>query len=256
MNLEGKMSTFTLKMVALIMMLIDHIGLYFPGTPVWFGWIGRGAYPLFLFCMVWGYHYTGNRKRYLLRLYLMSLFMTFFGYFIDHWFTADIRYGYHNIFLSLFLVGVLISTIELFEKDRKKGGILLGVIFFVQIMYYLLQSIFPYLRSFSGDTVTGVIPNLALNEYGFEFIALGVAMYFLREKKDFLTVAYLLFCISQFSAEMLFSGTAEQWCMVIALPFMLCYNHKKGPGMKYFFYIFYPAHTFLLFYLANYVFVR
>ena len=42
--------------------------------------------------------------------------------------------------------------------------------------------------------------------------------------------------------------------MAAALPLMLRYNDQKGPGLKYFFYFFYPAHTFLLFWLANFVF--
>ncbi|WP_050797867.1 TraX family protein, partial [Hungatella hathewayi] len=211
---------------------------------------------LFLFSMVWGYHYTRNRKKYLLRLYLMSIFMTGFMYFIKIRFNAVVDYGYHNIFLSMFLVGVLISTIELFIKDRKKGGILIGVIVLVQILYYMLPRFFPFLRSLSGDTLTGVIPNLAMNEYGLEFVALGVLMYFLKEQKDVFTAVYLIFCICQFSEEMLAAGTATQWLMVLALPFMLSYNNQKGPGLKYFFYVFYPAHTFLLFYTANYIFSK
>ena len=250
------MSTFALKITALILMFLDHTGLYFEGAPVWFRWLGRASYPLFLFSMVWGYHYTRNRKKYLLRLYLMSIFMTGFMYFIKIRFNAVVDYGYHNIFLSMFLVGVLISTIELFIKDRKKGGILIGVIVLVQILYYMLPRFFPFLRNLSGDTLTGVIPNLAMNEYGLEFVALGVLMYFLKEQKDVFTAVYLIFCICQFSEEMLAAGTATQWLMVLALPFMLSYNNQKGPGLKYFFYVFYPAHTFLLFYAANYIFSK
>ena len=65
---------------------------------------------------------------------------------------------------------------------------------------------------------------------------------------------YIIFCINQFSMEMLDGIYGLQCLMVLALPIMLKYNNQKGPGMKYFFYIFYPAHTFLLFYLANFVF--
>ena len=133
---------------------------------------------------------------------------------------------------------------------------MIGIIFLVQVLFYMMPGLFPFLHSLSGDTLTGVIPNLALNEYGLEFIVLGVLMYFLKEKKDLLTVVYMLLCIAQVSEEMLAAGTAKHWMMVLALPFMLIYNNQKGPGLKYFFYVFYPAHTFLLFYLANYVFVK
>ncbi len=251
------MSTFALKMLAVIFMFIDHIGLYFPGAPIWFRWIGRISYPLFLFCMVWGYHYTRNRKVYLIRMYLMSLFMTGFALAVDHFFPTDgFGYGFHNIFASMFLVGVIISIIELFLKDKKKVLLSLGGLFALQILYYMAPNFVPALRYVSGDVRTGIIPNLYLNEYGMEFIVLGVLMYFLREKKDWLAVVYLLFCIGQFSFEMMVEPPSIQWMMALALPFMLSYNNKKGPGLKYFFYVFYPAHTFLLFYLANFVFAQ
>ena len=258
------MSTFMLKILAVLFMFLDHIYLYFfapsVGASLILTCIGRMAYPLFLFCMVWGYHYTRSRKTYLLRLYLLSIFMTVFSYAIDYYLPTDgFGYGNHNIFLSMFLVGVVISTIEAFQKDRKKGGIMLGAIFAVQILYSyterILHIIFPFMPGFSGDTITGVIPNLYLNEYGFEFVALGVLMYFLKEKKDLFCVMYVLFCIAQFSNEIVWGelGVPTQWLMIAALPLMMRYNNEKGYGMKYFFYIFYPAHTFLLFYIANFI---
>ena len=244
------MNTFKIKIIALILMVIDHIGYYFEGTPIWFRWLGRASFPLFLFCMVWGYQYTKNRRIYLLRLYLMSVFMTIFGYAVDYFMPTEYGYGNHNIFLTMFIVGVLISTIEIFLRNHKKGWILLGCIFAVQFLFYIL----PFSRNLSGDVLTGIIPNIYLNEYGFEFVALGVLMYFLKEKKDCFIVMYIIFCINQFSMEMLDGIYGLQCLMVLALPIMLKYNNQKGPGMKYFFYIFYPAHTFLLFYLANFVF--
>lgn len=230
------------------------------GTPLLLTCMGRILYLLFLFCMVWGYHYTRNRKKYLLRLYIGSLFMTVFSYAIDYYLPTDgFGYGNHNIFLNMFWVGVLISTVEIFQKNRKKGGIMLGAIFAVQILYCyadrLLHIVFPAMPGLSGDTLTGIIPNIFLNEYSFDFIALGVLMYFLKEKKNLFCVMYIIFCIARFSNEVVWGelGIPVQWLMIMALPLMMSYNNEKGYGMKYFFYIFYPAHTFLLFYLANFV---
>ena len=132
------MTTFSLKLTAVVLMTLDHIGLYIPAAPVWLRWLGRGAYPLFLFCMVQGYAHTRSRKRYLLRLYLMSLFMTALGLFLNTRFLPEWGYGNHNIFLPLFLTGVLISAVEAYQRDRRRGGLLLGAIALVQVFYGLL----------------------------------------------------------------------------------------------------------------------
>lgn len=247
------MSTFVLKGIALLLMVVDHLGGYFEGMPIWFRLLGRSSFPLFLFCMVWGYHYTRNRGKYLLRLYLMSVFMGVFMLSVNRLFPTEMGYGNHNIFMSMLWVGILISTIEACAQSPKKGALLLGGIFATQVLYYLLPMFLPVMRNLNGDITASFIPNLGLCEYGLEGVVLGVLMYFLKEKKNLFSTMYLLFCITQFSSEMLSNFTFTQCFMVLALPLMLRYNHQKGPGMKWFFYIFYPAHSFLLFYLANFV---
>lgn len=48
------MNIFTIKIIALILMLMDHIGEFFPDSPIWFRWLGRLAAPLFSMHWRWG----------------------------------------------------------------------------------------------------------------------------------------------------------------------------------------------------------
>lgn len=66
------MSLFALKLVAVLAMTIDHIGLVFGQQ----GWnllpfsssvlrtVGRISFPLFAYCLARGWHTTGNRQKY------------------------------------------------------------------------------------------------------------------------------------------------------------------------------------------------
>jgi len=62
-----------LQIVAMLTMLIDHIGyVYFPEETL-FRIVGRIAYPLYVFGIVLGYRYTSNIKRYIARLFVLAL---------------------------------------------------------------------------------------------------------------------------------------------------------------------------------------
>ncbi|HHT20966.1 MAG TPA: hypothetical protein GXZ74_05980 [Tissierellia bacterium] len=62
-----------LKIVAMVTMLIDHIGLlFFPEEPT-FRLIGRVAFPLYAYFIAQGFRYTRSRPRYFLRLLLFGL---------------------------------------------------------------------------------------------------------------------------------------------------------------------------------------
>lgn len=67
-----------LKLLALSLMLLDHIHYFFGFTgaiPLLFTWLGRLSAPLFLFCLVEGWAHTHSKKRYFLRIWLLGAAM-------------------------------------------------------------------------------------------------------------------------------------------------------------------------------------
>ena len=73
------MSSFALKITALILMLLDHIYQFLNFTsviPIWFTWLESSFRADFYFCMAQGLTYTHSRKAYLLRMYLFSIAMS------------------------------------------------------------------------------------------------------------------------------------------------------------------------------------
>ncbi len=75
------MTAFTLKLIALITMAIDHIGYVFgrgawkiiPFNSAYLRYIGRISFPLFAFSIVNGWKYTKNRSKYFTNLCLFAI---------------------------------------------------------------------------------------------------------------------------------------------------------------------------------------
>ena len=62
-----------MQLIAMLTMLIDHIGyIFFPDDPVW-RMIGRIAFPIYAYALVQGYKYTSSRWKYLGRLFVIAL---------------------------------------------------------------------------------------------------------------------------------------------------------------------------------------
>ncbi|MFD0959823.1 TraX family protein [Paenibacillus chungangensis] len=62
-----------MQFLAMLTMLIDHIGaVWYPSDPLW-RIIGRLAMPLYIYAMVIGYKRTRNMNRYFLRVGLLAL---------------------------------------------------------------------------------------------------------------------------------------------------------------------------------------
>lgn len=61
-RLKTNLNTDLLKLVAIVSMLIDHIGgAFFPEAGI-FRWIGRLAFPIFCYCLTVGLLYTRDEK--------------------------------------------------------------------------------------------------------------------------------------------------------------------------------------------------
>ena len=82
-----------LKIVALLTMLIDHVGyLYFPEEMI-FRTIGRIAFPIFAYQVAIGFQKTSNRSRYALRLFVFAL-ISQVPYF---WFNPTLTFDWEGL---------------------------------------------------------------------------------------------------------------------------------------------------------------
>lgn len=275
--LEKKRSWFTsfdLKILALILMTLDHIGYFLgsPGllnTPFYFRLLGRISAPLFIFCMAQGFFYTRSKMAYLLRLYAASVLMYFANGLVEqvlpHPEGAAIING---IFGTMFLIGVYCwGFLQLAAgiREKKAGKILLSLcVLLLPLLADALKLAMiakPSLLGESGMLVLrlacGLLPSPLLAEGSFFWVLLGVGAYFLRDKKFVFSIFYIaisgFFFLTALPEGMNFENLFfinYQWFMIFTLPLLLCYNGQRGRGMKYLFYFYYPGHIYVLAALA------
>lgn len=278
------MTSTKLKIIALIFMLIDHIGAFIPGMPIYLHWIGRLSAPIFIFCTVWGLEFTKSKTRYLVRLYLASLVMAIIQYFLQ----ID-----NNFFRTLFSIGILIFLIDSYKENKNLKYI--GIYLLWQSVSITICILSFKITWLSTDFCAVILPTFLGSvfylEGGLVFVTLGVLFYLTKRNKKAFISCYTLFCalyllitvspilpvligklryynlgfisdvvtytfdviirISPMSTGGSFLFQNYQWMLIGALPFMLAYNKKPGKKLKYLFYIFYPLHIIILFYIEK-----
>ena len=70
--MKQKLDGFSLKIIAIAAMTVDHIAAVFFPTELWMRLIGRLTMPIMAFFVAEGYKYTRSVKRYLLRLLIFA----------------------------------------------------------------------------------------------------------------------------------------------------------------------------------------
>ncbi len=203
------LNSFQLKCIAVITMIIDHTGaVLFPGDLI-FRYIGRISFPIFCFLLVEGFSHTRDVRKYMFRLGLFAL-ISEIPYDLAFRNTV-FEYEHQNVFFTLFLGVVMMYTLE---KSREWP---------VKAVEVLLAMWFA---------------NLLGTDYRFKGIILIAIYYFLRNFKWRKLAAGTVWNLLWGRIQMY--GT-------MATAFLLFYNGKKGPSMKYFFYLFYPLHLLILY---------
>lgn len=118
------------EIIAMLTMLIDHLGVVFFPEQEWLRIIGRLAMPLYTYGIVQGYKYTGNFKKYLLRLFILAVTGQVFYTMLFHKITPNI--------IFTFIVCLLLMKYFQTTKDGPflKYFIILNGALFLQILQF------------------------------------------------------------------------------------------------------------------------
>ena len=246
------MTAFTLKIIALSAMLIDHTGAAFPEVfPFWFRCIGRLAWPIYAYLLAEGFQHTKAPEKFLMRLLAFAAISEIpFDLVTGH---AISFAGDTNIFYTLFLGGM---AIRLYERIKERRGPVGRSISDSPIQ----------LEHSDGQTVAviaAILPTAILAEIlGVDYGGMGVlfifAMYAVKPRVARL-IAFGGFALSQFipvvaalaAAPMLGVDVSYKYLLMIpfaaaTVPLIALYNGERGVRAKWLFYWVYPAHLTVL----------
>lgn len=232
------MSGTTLKFMMAILMVLDHIGYFVPPeVGEIFHVLTRCVGVFFCYMAVEGFHYTRNRKSYLLRLTGMAIFMEI-GNRVINWLIQNPAIVVHNnIFLTLATGIAMLYLISLVSKQS--SGLKKSFLILASILVLALGIIFT--------------------EGGMVELPFMLITYLCRNKPKVRNVLYLVMSVVLFSMSFVSYPTLYEtldmlaynsdFMFITVLPFIYLYNGKRGMNnlfSKYFFYFFYPIHLWLI----------
>ncbi len=278
--LMKKLTGFNLKYLALVLMVLDHIHYMFEFTgkvPIWFSWLGRIAAPLFLFCLIEGFIHTHDRKKYFKKIYLIGAFMGLVQFGFYNVLRGCVRgdgFFPQNAMLSSFTVLLIILQGIDWCREKKWAKGLAGILVPLVVWPILVMDVLmPALMSAGSDLGLFILNGLMMSflpvhttiiDGGTATVFAGIVMYAFSscKNKDLRIFAWGAFSLLwNFGMILLFGGmgaftedflffSAYEWMEIFAIIPMLCYNGERGKGNGKLFYIFYPAHVYVLFALS------
>lgn len=229
---EKGLTSNAIKIIAIIAMTVDHIALIlFPrfstDLPV-LGMhiIGRLTAPIMMFLIVEGYYHTKNLKKYLFRLFILAV-ISHFAYAIafDKYFIPfQETFFDQTSVIWTFLMGILGLAIYKTETVNKWIKHIL--------VFIIVWLAFP--ADWSSPAALAII-YMGINKNSFKrqmvCLIVCIALY---------SVIYCIFLNKIYGL--------IQMLIILAIPILHQYNGKRGTwkGMKWFFYIYYPAHLIIL----------
>lgn len=219
------MSAFTLKMIALVTMIIDHVGAVFFPEIIWLRYIGRISMPIYAFLLVQGYQHTRDFNRYVIRMAIFAVVseVPYDLLFHGSW----LEFGGQNILFTL-LTALLVM--RLLDASAKSRNIFL----------------------FIGALALIVAPCFLHFSYGIYGVLVPLCFFLFQKYRGIDALAFSALTYGKY----LYDGNLTQVYAIAASIPILLYNGKRGAfSLKYFFYIIYPAHLLLL-YVIHYILVN
>ncbi len=237
------LSGMALKVIAMLTMLIDHVGYVLFPMQLVFRYIGRIAFPLYCFLLVEGFFHTRNRGNYIARMALFAI-LSEVPFNLAFHRTVIYRAG-TNVFFTL-LIGLLVM--------------------------YICQMIYQRTKDHTFGAIVCFTGMLAANAISCDYSYMGVLMIYIfyigwegtryGTKKDRINTKMLMILMEALVI-ILYPGSIENYAL-IALVLIWLYSGKKTGALwkrwqlqrgeafiKYFFYAFYPLHLMVLYVLGS-----
>ena len=278
------MSSFVLKIIAIVTMLMDHSGDALIGNFSWLNIVGRIAFPLFAFQLVIGYRHTHNLKKYMLRMIIfaaisqvpfsilnkktdpttLNIFVTlFFGLVVLALYDMYLEsHGKNKYFLFLRnkkRVPIFSKSKEVVPKNNIENTISQKqVLFFNIVKFIYIILIIILCQAINTDYGAWGIALILLIHIFYPYQTRIVDKQYSSIKKVKVSrYSIISFLMIMFGMALLryinLIGIIKTYNVIYLTIFtfipsilMLFYNGKKGKECKMFFYIFYPAHLIIL----------
>lgn len=192
------MSTSTLKRIALICMIIDHIAIFIPEMPIQMRWVGRLSAPLFLYVFVHSIEYTKNKEGFIQRLYGFSVLTSIlvFCFNLLPRYQNPFEIITNNIFGTFVAVFFLVDVIDAVKNKNEGWGRKLVVYCLWQIVSIIIITAVAFGLPKYQDAFTILMAqisgNIFFNEGRFFFVALGVGLYYARKNQMYTTLTYVM----------------------------------------------------------------
>lgn len=238
-------SAAVLHVLAMTLMLMDHLwATLFPSLD-WLTCAGRIAFPIFAFMIVEGYYHTHNFEKYMRRLFLFALLSEIP---FDLMYGGTVFYPFHQNVIWTFIIGL--CGIQLMETARKTN----------KIFIYGFTSLAVIIAGFLLGTVSMV------DYYGAGVLTVFV-FYFFHQRKWWCLFGQIM-TLYWINVEML--GGLMYPMTIFGMKFELCqqglallslipiwlYRGRQGyhtKSFQYLCYAFYPVHMLLLYMILNFV---
>lgn len=209
-----------LKILAMIAMTCDHVGLQLLPQFGILRIIGRLALPIYAFMVAEGCRHTRNRRKYLLRMAVMALLC------------QTVYFVAMGSLYQCILVTFSLSICLIYATDRlQKGEPGAKAAFFGSVIVaWFLCRVLPDL-----------LPNTDFSiDYGIWGVLLPVLIYV--DSRKGLVLGVLLLSLE-------YGGT--QWFAMTAVPLLMLYNGQRGKvNMGKLFYWYYPLHLVAIYGLS------
>ena len=233
------MTSFSLKIVALITMFLDHISYPLFGGYSYLNLAGRIAFPIFAFQISEGVIHTKNIKKYMFRLGIFAI-VSQIPYQLFHFKFINPNDISLNVFFTLFLGLISICIYDYIKNvfsNIKNNKLHLDKIIGIILAFFVAY-----------------IAELLHTDYGFWGVIVVFMFYFFKENKLAMIISFIALCIIKYGYRLIVYGfNIPTFLLGIftasSIIFISLYKGKQGKKIKYLLYFFYPIHLLLLYFI-------